>query len=322
MDLRIQDVYLFSMAVKAILDFYKIPFVVYAPTYALTWETVIYIPAIDATITITDTGVIRATMKADTGDKRIFMKNISPILIDFEYKAGLCIADHSITQSMKSFGLPPLREGINTGNYPLFHLSYEATIAQIALNLTALEAKGFAAADMADITTNHDSAMLMATSRVELKIDSKTLTIHNADIINTVMTINMELLEALHAFGAKTGNAELKAMATGAAVLRSIRSTPVKKMRNLHLKKTTSRIYQTDFVQRNTMQLLNGGKGFLSIVHSNSKVGPYSGGMELPPDGKLRNLKLKDIPGFGKYVVIYSDDTENDGLLGSLILKG
>src|ERR1035438_8969943 len=198
MDLRIQDVYLFSMAVKAILDFYKIPFEVYAPDYALTWETVIYIPAIDATITITDTGVIRATMKADTGDRNVFMKNISPILIDFEYKAGLCIADHSITQSMKSFGLTPLREGINEQKYPLFHLSYEATIAQIALNLTALEAKGFMAADMGDITTNHDSAMLMATSRVSLKIDSKTLTMGNAEIITTMIDRKSTSLNSSH----------------------------------------------------------------------------------------------------------------------------
>jgi len=71
------------------------------------------------------------------------------------------------------------------------------------------------------------------------------------------------------------------------------------------------------------MKLTNMSKSKKSLyaLNSNSKTGPFTGGFELKY-GVVNNLKTKDLPNKGKYVIIYNPDVDDDGVVECLVVKG
>ena len=272
---------------------------------------------------LSGTRVLITLNKGKTVERDGYMDLNHPLVRECIYKIKLCIRDLTITDSVGSFGGGPVLRTIEKHQISQYHTNFNMFMGRISIpaNKAALIARGFVAAKFTSLQTNHDSAWEMSTEKIDLTENINSVGGSNKIVIDTFMGTLAVVVETMSEYYISIGDTTNAARASVNAIMRGIRATPVKKMRNLIVKMTTSRIYQTNFVQRNTMKLLNKGKGILYIVRSNSKVGPYSGGLALMP-GVLENLKLKDIPGTGRYVVIYSLDTEMDGIVGSLIIQG
>lgn len=311
----------FSLACKSIFDANKTGIVAFRAALADPFEPTTWVGQITATNGIINPKTITGQSKTNTKNMRKFMKNESPLLKNLLYYINLGIADNTITDSLDSFRLVAFNQSINDHDIEVFHNCYITTIAKVNSNQTALTTLGWLVADTLTITSAHNSAWALKGTNITLVTSRKNLSSGNLTIIDTLITTDKMVLETIRAYARRTNNTTLLDMSSEAAVLRSVRPTPIPKMRNSHIPKTTSRIHKTNPVARDTYKFKNKGKVSVFIVRSNSKVGPYSGGLEIKPGVEI-DLKAKDIPGTGKYIIIYNPDTNTNAVLGCLTIKG
>ena len=321
--IRICDLVPLGDAVEAMFNVNAAAFKLFNKDLINPYMTAVYDVNKTAVFDMGGTRVMITLNKTKTVVRNGFMDLNYPLAKECRYKLKLCIAAATITDLLPSFGVGGVLSTIDKHQISPYHVNFDMMMERINIpaNRAALLFRGFTAAKFTALQDNHDLAWEMSTEKIDLTQDTSTLTGANKVIVDTFMGNISVVVDTMYNYYISIGDDVNARRASVAAIMKGIRATPVKKMRNRNVKKTSHIIYQTDFVQRNTMQLQVKSKGSLFIVRSNSKVGPYNGGIELLP-GVLRNLKLRDIPGTGRYVVIYSVDTENDGVVGSLIIKG
>jgi hypothetical protein len=290
-----------------------------------TWKVDVYDVALAAVIALIGTGGMKGENKADTVAMRKFMKKMRPMLKKLKFKVEGCITAGTITVSLNSFNLTALLNAISRNDVDAFHTAYLITAAQINVAgiLAALNTAGFLPANVLSLKTNHDGAWGLNTTKITLKGNISDLSLANQDIINNAIGIFNRVLASLKGMFESLDDATNAGKCTQKAVLDSVRPTIAPKVRNRNAVKNGSFVYQTDLAKRDVMKLTvtSKSKKSLYILNSAYKTGPFTGGFELK-HGVENDLKTKDIPGTGKYVIIYNPDTTDDGVVGCLIVKG
>jgi hypothetical protein len=296
--------------VKALFDEHKAAIVVYNKKLKDPFEAEVLDVQIEAVELMLGTGVLRKLNKGDTKKRDAFMVKETPILNDLEYKIKLCIADGTIEDSLESFGLGAFRKGIRDNNINLFHTSYESTIARvnIAENTAALEAVDFTADNIIAITTQHDGAWDLNTTKINLKLEINSLSVANQLLVMALLGTCQQILDAIHAYAASINDKILMKQATYAAVLKSVVPTLAKKPRKRKIAVASSIILNTDLVAKNIMQLTSLTDVDLEICLVENKTDSCVVGTPLVFK-TLLELKKKDLHGTGRYVKITNKST-------------
>lgn len=311
----------FSLRVKSIFDANKVGIVAFQAALGGTWEADEWVPEIEAADGIINPDTYTKSTKGNVKKQRKYMKKLSWMLANLKYYIELGLKDGTITDSLQSFRLVAFNKSINGKRIIMFHNCYVTTIAKVNSNQIALTALGWMVADTNGITINHDAAWKLSNINISNTVSRANLSKKNLAIMNKVVKTDKMILNTARAFARKTGNDKLLKMCTEAAVLRSVKSTKVKKKRNKEIGPTQYSIYQTDFVWSKTIKGKVLSKKSLFILQTDSKKGPYEGGMELMA-GVGFAIQRKMIPGKGKYIVIYNPDTNVKGVIELLIIKG
>jgi len=323
MNIKLEDVGSYGTATDVIFTSNYDEVILFDPSINGTWKVDVFDVVLAAVIALVGIGGLKGENKADTKAMRKFMRLLRPILKTLKFKIEGCITAGTITVSLESFGLSALFESITRYDIDAFHLAYLVTYGQV--NVTAIKdaliAAGFTAAQITSIKTNHDGAWGKNTAKIGLKGDIRDTSDANIVVINNGLDIFNKVLNSVKGLAISVGNTDLEKDSTQKAVLSSVRPAQAPKMRNKVVPKTAFKIHKTNPVERDTNKFKNNGKKSLWVLRSNSKTGPYSGGIEIKP-GEEIDLKSMDIPGSGKYIIIYNPDVDNDGLMGCLIVKG
>ena len=310
MKIKLENVVSYAKAVKTLFDANKKAVVNYNKKLADPFEADNLDTQIAAVELMLGTGVLRKLNKGDTAARNVFMDNESPILKDLEYKVKLCIADGSIEDNLASFGLTAFRAGINDHSIDLFHTSYVSTLSRINKdnNPVALDAAGFTSTNIDALTTNHDGAWDLNTTKINLKSEINSLSVANQLLITTLLATCQQILDAIKAYAESIGNKILAKQATVNAVLKSVVPTAAKKPRNRNIDVASSIILKTDVVAKNIMQLTLGTDVVVNICAVELKTDVCTVGTPLVFK-KMVELQKKDLLGTGRYVKLTNMST-------------
>src|ERR1035437_4270602 len=325
MKIKIEDVGSYGTATEVLFTNNYDAVILYDPTINGTWKVDVFDVVLAAIIALVGVGGMQGENKADTAAMRKFMKKMRPLLKKLKFKIEGCITAGTITVSLNSFGLTALLDAITRNDIEGFHLAYLITKTQINVPaiLAALNTAGFTAANVTSLKTNHDGAWGKRTTKIALKGNISDTSIANQEVIIPGIDVFNKVLGSLKSMFEANDDTTNAAHYTQKAVLDSVRPTIAPKMRNRKAVKNGSFVYQTDLANRDGMKFINRSKSkkSLYVMNRDSKTGELTGGMELKW-GVEYNLRTKDLPGTGKYVIIYNPDTDDDGELGCLIVKG
>jgi hypothetical protein len=323
--MKLEDVGSFGTATDVIFINNYDEVILFDETINGTWKVDVFDVVLAAIIALVGVGGMMGENKAQTKARNKFMRNMRPLLKKLKFKIEGCITAGTITVSLNSFGLTALFTAIKDNDIDAFHLAYLVTSGQINVAgiLTALNTAGFTAANVTSLKTNHDGAWGLNTSKITLKGNISELSLANQEIINNGIAVFNRVLGSNKSMFESNDDAANAAKCTQKAVLESVRPSIAPKARNRNAVKNGSFVYQTNLPNRDVMKMTNTSKSKKSLfaLNSDSKTGPFTGGFELKY-GVVNNLKTKDLPNKGKYVIIYNPDVDDDGVVECLVVKG
>ncbi|MEI6816063.1 MAG: hypothetical protein WCL14_05595 [Bacteroidota bacterium] len=302
----------FSMSAKGVYDDNKVAVDLFDPSLAGTFETIVWVPQINAVTGMLST---RNLMQLDEGKTILrdgFLDAMIPVLKNLDYKLDLCIAAGTITDSKGSFGLGNVLKGINKRNLYLFHLSYVGLMARIAAggNTAALVAKGFTAPMILSITTQHDLVWDLVTEKIDLEVDISDLSAADKVIVKAVMKTNMRVIKAMHAMAVVQGNTVLKKKCTKKAILSMVTPAVAPGPVDREIKQNESICWLVKPTQKELLEmtLLTEG-GSAKVCRQNLKTGVCSAGIDLVYNTKVSKKKM-EIPGVGDKIIITNTGTK------------
>jgi len=301
MDVTIAEMDRFSKMIKNYFDDKKISIVAFDDSFDDPFETGVWGPQIIAVAGVVDTLSLRLESKEETRLRNAAMHLELPILTELEYKIGVCKDAGTITDSLESFGISAFRTSITAYKIGDFHECYLRTMDKVDGNHVALADKGFDAAMVAKIKTNHDNAYNLQTNKDLLKIDISDLSVENQEIIMSCWRTNMKVLKVMRAYGKARGDDELYQKSTVKAVLSTIRPTPEKKPRIRQIGAGKDIVLRTDLNKKNVMQLELLTDGGVTIGLTELKTSELVDGTALKHKIMMELMK-KDLPGSGRYV--------------------
>jgi len=310
MNIKIEQVVVYSLATKALFEAHYDDLILFDDQFTNPYKTDTWQPKIDAASGVIVTLGLRKLNKGDTEKRNKFMDNLTPILKNLQYKIQQCITAGTITDSLSSFGLGAFNNSISKKAINNFHTAYEVTIAKVTVtaNQEALIAKGFTEAQIESITTNHNGAWELQETKIELKEEISDLSEDNQIILHACLTEDQKVINGLRALAESTSNTELKKKATQKAILKSVRPTPAKKPRNRNIQVASSIVLKTNHVAKNVLQLTLKTNVIVTLCRTSLKTDQCTSGITLP-FSNLWEGKLKDIPGTGKYIKLTNQDT-------------
>jgi hypothetical protein len=312
--MKIGDVVNFATAVQALLDTVGIsaPVKAFSPApggIGGSWEALVFTPALAAVSGMVITDGLDELSVGDTKLRNGYMEQEVPIMAGLEYNIEACIAAGTITDSFMSFQTGAFKLSIRRHNIGDFHTHYVAMMARINFgigspNKAALIASGFTLPMITSITTAHDLAWGMNTTKIDLTAAISTLSGGNKILVDTLLKLCQKIIDAIHAWAESTGNKTLMKKATHDAILKTVAATPAKKPRNREIKMNTSICWLQDPPARDLLQftLITKG-GSASVCRMNTKTGVCSAGIPLVY-GVMTSIKKKDIPGTGDCIII------------------
>jgi hypothetical protein len=316
MIMELNDVVNFANATKSLFD--ANPGVMtYNTDLEDTWEADIFIPQIAAVSGMIGTRVLISLNKGKTVLRDGYMDNEQDILTDLEFKIKLCITAATITDSLASFGLGAFRKSITNHDIGSFHIAYTNTMSRIAAggNTAALEAKGFVAADIASITTNHDLAWNMNTAKITLKTQISSLSVADQALVKALLITCALVIASLKGLAAKTKNKDLKKKATAVALLSTVAPKKAPTPVDRNIPENASICWLQHPVARDLMQFtLLTEKGSAMVCRMNSKTGVCGAGIPLVYNEMITAKKM-GVPGTGDCIVI-----TNTGV-GKIVVK-
>jgi len=243
--------------------------------------------------------------------------------VTLKYMLKKCIKAGSITDSLGSFLITQMNNAIYKKDFEKLKFYYVTAKALIdtTANTAALIAAGYSSVKIAAIDTLYTNAKNANTSYASSQTARVTLVPLNNTQTKKLKGMCSDFINGGHACFSDPLIPTKRKLYVATSVMKLIRPTLAKKMKNKKVPKTTHKIAKTNPVLRDTNKFKNNGKDTLYVVLSNSKVGPYSGGLAILP-GQEIDLKTTAIPGSGKYIIIYNLSTNYDGLMGFLTIKG
>jgi len=323
--MKAENIVSFGIAVKVMFDNHYDGVTGMDESLGGSWEEDVFVVQMMAVDGLVGVEGMKGESKAQTKARNKWMRKMWLVLIFLKFKIEKCIEDGSITDSLYSFGLGTFFRGIGEGNIKLFHLAYMITYGRVIspANKAALIASGFPRAKINSMKMIHDKAWGLNVSKIELKGEIGETSKGNLLIRKTFLGSCKRIIEATRIYGVDIGDKKLQKRATVEALISTFTPKQEKKMRNRMVYRISHLLYQTDMVARDWMKLIvrSKSKRSLYILRSDRKDGVFEGGMELKW-GVEYLLKLKMIPGKGRYVIIYNPDSNDDGIVGCLIVKG
>ena len=323
--MKAENIVSFGIAVKAMFDNHYDGVTGMDSTLGGDWEEDVFVVQMMAADGLVGVDGMRGESKAQTRARNKWMRKMRLLLILLKFKIEKCIEDGSITDSLYSFGLGTFFRGIGEGNIKLFHVAFMITYSRVTspANRAALIAAGFSAAKITSIKTIHDKAWGLNVSKIKLKGAIGERSKGNVVVRKRFLATCQRVIEATRLYGVMIGDKKLQKRATVEALVSTFTPKQEKKMRERLVKRISHFIYQTDMVAKDIMKFIVRSKSrkSLFIVRSDRKSGPFEGGMELEW-GVEYLLKLKMIPGTGRYIIIYNPYVDDDGVIGCLIIKG
>src|ERR1017187_6676883 len=312
--MKIGDVVNFALATQALLDTVGVsaPVKAFSPApggIGGTWETLVFTPALAAVEGMVITGGFEELSVGETATRNGYMEEEVPIMAGLEYNIKACITAGTITDSFLSFQTGAFKESIRKHTIGDFHTYYVALMARINFgigspNKAALIAQGFTLPMITSITTAHDLAWGMNSTKIDLNAEISTLSAANRVLVETLLKYCQKIIDAVHAWAASTGNTTLMKKSTHNAVFKTIASTPAKKPRNRVVLMNTSICWLMDPPARDLLQMTLITKGgSASVCRMNTKTGVCSAGIPLVY-GVMLSIKKKDIPGTGDCIII------------------
>ena len=317
--MKIGDVVNFALATQAMLDTVgvSVPVKAFSPApggIGGTWEATVFVPAIADVSGMVITDGLEELSEGDTAIRNGHMDDEKPIMANFEYKLNSCIAAGTITDSYMSFQTGAFKDSIRRRNIGDFHTHYVALMARINVgigspNKVALIAAGFTLPMITSITTAHDFAWGMNTTKINLDAEISTLSVANRAKVDLLLKYCQMIITAVHAWAESTGNSTLMRKATHNAVLKTVAATPAKKPRGRKILENTSICWLQDPPARDKLEFtLTTKGGSASVCRMNLKTGVCTAGIPLVYGVKL-SIKKKDIPGSGGFIIITNTGT-------------
>ena len=306
--MKIGEVYLYSMAVKALYDANRTAIIVYDVYFNDTYVTTIWLPRIEAAEHVSGTLTMRQLNATETEQRNETMDLLTPVLDDLNYKLKKCIANGTITMALIEFGIGNFKNTISKRNIEDFRSCYEVTIAAVDLNTDALVDVGFTEEQIESITTLADKAVEIQDKKVALEGDINSTSRANQGILNACLKEDQRVLNVIKAYAKSIGDKELANQATKAAVLKSMGITPQRKAVVKVIKPGSSMLLYTDFVGKNYLQLTLLTENVTVLVgQTHLKLGVITDGTELPFNEVWVGQK-KMMLGTGRYIKLTNTD--------------
>jgi len=304
--MKLEDVVNFAYATKALLDANGVAVKLYNTVIADPWEATVFVPQITTVAAMAGTETLIKLNAGDTKLRNGYMDSEQSILTDLEFKIKVCRTAGSITDSVASFGLGAFRDSITTHDIGAFHLAYNATMLRIGAggNTAALIAAGFLGTDITSITTQHNLAWGINTTKITLKSSISALSVSNQIIVKALLKTCAQVIASIQAYAAKNKNKTLMGKATAKALLSTVSPTQAPKPVNRNIAQNTSICWLEHPVARDLMQitlLTEGGEVF--VCRMNSKTGACGMGIQLVYDEMLE-IKKNDVPGVGDCIIL------------------
>ncbi len=304
--MKIEDIGVFGLTVKALLDANASAVKAYNTELEGTWEVDVFDVQLEAVLAIIGTHSMIKLNEGETIVRNGHMEDERSILTDLEFKIERCIADGTITDSLGSFGLKAFRDSINVHDIGAFHLAYEETIGRLGVVsiAEALDARGFSGADIVSITTAHDLAWGMNATKISLKTSISSLSVANQAVVKTFLRTCQLVIDSIHAYAGTTGNVDLGKRSTKVALLKTVVHTVRKVPRKRHIAENTSICFKEHPVARDLMEFTLLTKNVeVYLCRMDTKTGTCSGGIKLVYNEILR-IKKRDVPGTGDCIII------------------
>ncbi len=306
--MKIGQVYLYSMAVKALYDGNKTAIIVYDVYFNATYVTTIWLPRINDAEHVSTTLTMRQLNATETKQRNETMDLLIPVLDDLDYKVKKCIDDGSITMALIEFGISNFKRCISRREFEDFSSCYEITIAAVDLNTDALVEVGFTEDQIENITTWYDKSMAIQNGKIALEGDINSTSKENQRILNACLKEDQKVLNVIKAYAKSIGDKELAKKATKAAVLKSMGITPQRKAVVKVIKPGSSMLLYTDFVGKNYLQLtLLTDNVSVLVGQTHLKLGVITDGTELVYNEVWVGQK-KAMLGTGRYIKLTNTD--------------
>lgn len=266
-----------------------------------------------------DPVIIENEIEENIVDRNLNMDNVSPYLNESEFAVKKCLADGSITGTLKSFEFPAIRKSIRNYSIEKFHDDYGITFAKLLINSTALNAKGFTPTKRGFIKTFHDAAWLDHNNNLALETTKNTLVDSNNLVI-------MDLSDELSAL-VNTGQSWASSSPVNPAkklvwIMRRIVKANVPAIEKVpflkYFKPTETRIVHTNMPGNHTMQYTLKSDEPMELGKSETKSGIPTQTMLLKKDQLVSILK-KDIPGTGEFIKIMNPNLKKGKVLCHVI---
>ncbi len=305
-NIKIEDVVPFGDVLRALFIANYAGIIGLDADFTNPWVTATFDVQKKAVNDMVTTAGLQKLNKGDTEKRNAFMDIITTLDATLDYAVGKCITAGTITDTKGSFGIAALNKSISDRNIPLFHTSYEVTLARInnGGNAAALDAKGFTTAMLGDWSAAHDNAWGMNTTKINLSQDISTLSGDDKTKVDTFMATCMLLIAGGRAYAKSKKDKELAKRFTFKSIKSSVEPTEKKKPRNIKVKEFASKVFATKVPAKYKMQFTLQTKGAtVTVCRQSLKTGVCSTGTTLV-FGEMLEVVKSEISGTGEFIVV------------------